>query len=319
MTEHTLRIGSRKSELALEQTYIIERLLKEAYPDLKTEIVTSDTLGDKNLISPLQAFGGKGVFVSELEEALLNGQIDLAVHSAKDMPAKLDQGLCIAAVSKREYPGDVFLTRKDTDMTSFKGERFVVGTSSPRRQCFFKECWKELWENAGAGPAPELVFETLRGNVHTRLNKLETGLYDGIILAQAGLTRLGITETDDLHFYPLDPEHFIPAGGQGILAVEAKAGSPAAKLCEKIDVPEAHVCLDAERGVLAYLNAGCHEPIGVYAQIQENKLILRAAGADAGLSDTNDTKVKHVCITGSCEKEEIEQMIKEIGKGLKRR
>lgn len=313
MTEHTLRIGSRKSELALEQTYIIERLLKEAYPDLKTEIVTSDTLGDKNLISPLQAFGGKGVFVSELEEALLKGQIDLAVHSAKDMPAKLDHGLCIAAVSEREYPGDVFLTRKDTKLDSFKGDCFVVGTSSPRRQCFFKEYWEELWKKNGADPVPELTFETLRGNVHTRLKKLKDGLYDGIILAQAGLTRLGITEGADLHFYPLDPEHFIPAGGQGILAVEAKEGSPAARLCEKIDVPEAHICLDAEREVLAYLNAGCHEPIGVYAHREGDKLILQAAGA---ASRSSGNEVKHVCITGSSEKEDVKRMIKEIGKGL---
>lgn len=318
MTDYTLRIGSRKSELALEQTYIIERLLKEAYPDLKIKIVTSDTLGDKNLISPLQAFGGKGVFVSELEEALLNGQIDLAVHSAKDMPAKLENGLCIAAASKREYPGDVFLTRKDTDLASFKGERFIVGTSSPRRQCFFKEYWKELWESAGTGPAPELFFETLRGNVHTRLKKLKDGLYDGIILAQAGLARLGITEGHDLCFYPLDPARFIPAGGQGILAVEAKEGSPAARLCEKIDMPEAHMCLDAERGVLAYLNAGCHEPIGVYARTEGDKLILQAAGAVPGSSDPYGGSVKHVCITGSGKKEDIDRMIKKIRKGLGR-
>lgn len=215
MTDYTLRIGSRKSELALKQTYIIERLLKEAYPDLKTKIITSDTLGDKNLTSPLQSFGGKGVFVSELEEALLSGQIDLAVHSAKDMPAKLDNGLCIAAVSTREYPGDVLLTRKDTKLDHLKGNSFVVGTSSPRRQCFFKEYWEYLWKINGAGPAPELTFETLRGNVHTRLKKLKDGLYDGIILAQAGLARLGITESDDLCFYPLDPEHFIPAVARG--------------------------------------------------------------------------------------------------------
>ena len=112
MTELKLRIGSRKSELALKQTYIIEDLLKKAYPGLETEIVTSDTLGDKNLISPLQAFGGKGVFVSELEDALLSGEIDLAVHSAKDMPACLEEGLCIAAVSERAYPGDVLVTSR---------------------------------------------------------------------------------------------------------------------------------------------------------------------------------------------------------------
>ncbi len=318
MTEHTLRIGSRKSELALEQTYIIERLLKEAYPNLKTEIVTSDTLGDKNLTSPLQAFGGKGVFVSELEEALLNDQIDLAVHSAKDMPAKLDKGLCIAAVSGREYPGDVFLTRKDTKLDSFKGSQFIVGTSSPRRKCFFKEYWEELWEKNATGSAPTLTFETLRGNVHTRLKKLKDGLYDGIILAQAGLARLGIAESDDLSFYPLDPERFIPAGGQGILAVEAKEGSHAARLCKKIDVSEAHLCLDAERGVLAYLNAGCHEPVGVYARTEGNTLIIQAAGTVSPSSDPSGDGVKHVCITGSVEKNDADRMIKEIGKGLKK-
>ena len=147
--------------------------MKKAYPGLETEIVTSDTLGDKNLISPLQAFGGKGVFVSELEDALLSGEIDLAVHSAKDMPACLEEGLCIAAVSERAYPGDVLVTRADTDFSSFVCPRFIVGTSSPRRQCFLEECWKEVWPvNANI---PEPVFQTLRGNVHTRLNKLKEG------------------------------------------------------------------------------------------------------------------------------------------------
>ena len=128
MTELKLRIGSRKSELALKQTYIIEDLLKKAYPGLETEIVTSDTLGDKNLISPLQAFGGKGVFVSELEDALLSGEIDLAVHSAKDMPACLEEGLCIAAVSERAYPGDVLVTRADTDLycRDFQSKKTVL-------------------------------------------------------------------------------------------------------------------------------------------------------------------------------------------------
>ena len=313
MTELKLRIGSRKSELALKQTYIIEDLLKKAYPGLETEIVTSDTLGDKNLISPLQAFGGKGVFVSELEDALLSGEIDLAVHSAKDMPACLEEGLCIAAVSERAYPGDVLVTRADTDFSSFVCPRFIVGTSSPRGQCFLEECWKEVWPvNANV---PEPVFQTLRGNVHTRLNKLKEGLYDGIVLAQAGLARLGICEGEEFHFYPLDPKHFIPAGGQGILAVEAKTGSPAAKLASVIDCPDAHICLDAERGVLAYLNAGCHEPVGVYARMEEGKLIIQAAGCPGELKDK---KVRHVCVTGNTDRESLEKMIEETGKGLKR-
>lgn len=127
MTELKLRIGSRKSELALKQTYIIEDLLKKAYPGLETEIVTSDTLGDKNLISPLQAFGGKGVFVSELEDALLSRRDRPGCTQCQGMPACLEEGLCIAAVSERAYPGDVLVTRADTDFSSFVCPRFIVG------------------------------------------------------------------------------------------------------------------------------------------------------------------------------------------------
>ncbi len=229
------------------------------------------------------------------------------------MPACLEEGLCIAAVSERAYPGDVLVTRADTDFSSFVCPRFIVGTSSPRRQCFLEECWKEVWPvNANV---PEPVFQTLRGNVHTRLNKLKEGLYDGIVLAQAGLARLGICEGEEFHFYPLDPKHFIPAGGQGVLAVEAKTGSPAAKLASIIDCPDAHICLDAERGVLAYLNAGCHEPVGVYARMEEGKLIIQAAGCPGELKDK---KVRHVCVTGNTDRESLEKMIEETGKGLKR-
>ncbi|RHQ04616.1 hypothetical protein DW993_11820 [Clostridium sp. AM51-4] len=203
--------------------------------------------------------------------------------------------------------------KADTDFSSFVCPRFIVGTSSPRRQCFLEECWKEVWPvNANI---PEPVFQTLRGNVHTRLNKLKEGLYDGIVLAQAGLARLGICEGEEFHFYPLDPKHFIPAGGQGILAVEAKTGSPAAKLASVIDCPDAHICLDAERGVLAYLNAGCHEPVGVYARMEEGKLIIQAAGCPGELKDK---KVRHVCVTGNTDRESLEKMIEETGKGLKR-
>ena len=113
------------------------------------------------------------VLYLKLEEALLNGQIDLAVRQRKGYACQAGKWALYCSCIKREYPGDVFLTRKDTDLASFKGERFIVGTSSPRRQCFFKEYWKELWESAGTGPAPELFFETLRGNVHTRLKKLK--------------------------------------------------------------------------------------------------------------------------------------------------
>ena len=247
MTELKLRIGSRKSELALKQTYIIEDLLKKAYPGLETEIVTSDTLGDKNLISPLQAFGGKRRICIRAGRCPFKRRDRPGCTQCQGYACLLRRRLCIAAVSERASPGDVLVTA-DTDFSSFVCPRFIVGTSSPRRQCFLEECWKEVWPvNANI---PEPVFQTLRGNVHTRLNKLKEGLYDGIVLAQAGLARLGICEGEEFHFYPLDPKHFIPAGGQGILAVEAKTGSPAAKLASVIDCPDAHICLDAERGYL---------------------------------------------------------------------
>lgn len=247
----------------------------------------------------MQSFGGKGVFVSELEEALLSGQIDLAVHSAKDMPAKLDNGLCIAAVSTREYPGDVLLTRKDTKLDHLKGNSFCCRNFQSKKTMFLQGILGVFMESKRVWPGSGTDFETLRGNVHTRLKKLKDGLYDGIILAQAGLARLGITESDDLCFYPLDPEHFILAGGQGILAVEVKEGSPAARLCEKIDVPNAHICLNAERGGTGLLKCRLPRTYWRIRPDRRNKLILQAAGAVSGPSGDG---VKHICITGSCEK-----------------
>lgn len=198
-----IRIGTRKSALALIQTELIAEALGRAWPDIEIEIVTKDTQGDKILDKPLQEFGGKGVFVSELEQAILDGTIDLAVHSAKDIPMELAPGLALVAVSEREDPRDVLVTlkernemgRKHTEggyisaadsrqQTAFSCQKFVIGTSSPRRQLL-----ASLWTiPSGLWPKKALIrCETLRGNVPTRLRKLKEGQYDGIILAAAGL------------------------------------------------------------------------------------------------------------------------------------
>ena len=193
---------------------MIAEQLKNKFPGLQTEILTRDTLGDQLLHSPLQAFGGKGAFVSEFEQALLEGSIDLAVHSAKDMPVSLPEGLVISALSEREDPGDVLILPKTASKTDKK--ELVIGTSSPRRQLQIREQWQSIcgstkWLDKESRP----VCVTLRGNVQTRLKKLKEGACDGILLAAAGLKRLGIEEGEEWRFIRLSPEQFLPAGGQG--------------------------------------------------------------------------------------------------------
>ena len=231
---HILRIGSRKSVLALRQAEMIAEQLKNKFPGLQTEILTRDTLGDQLLHSPLQAFGGKGAFVSEFEQALLEGSIDLAVHSAKDMPVSLPEGLVISALSEREDPGDVLILPKTALKTDKK--ELVIGTSSPRRQLQIREQWHSIcgstkWLDKESRP----VCRTLRGNVQTRLKKLKEGACDGILLAAAGLKRLGIEEGEEWRFIRLSPEQFLPAGGQGILgsAARSTADHPVCALQQK--------------------------------------------------------------------------------------
>ena len=228
--KQTVRIGTRKSELAVKQTCLAADRMKEETPGLEVELVLKQTTGDKILDKPLLEFGGKGVFVSEFEEALQKGEIDFAVHSAKDLPMELAEGLEIVGVPKRADIRDVVVTRMDgiIEEKAGKGEAIVVGTSSLRRKIQIEALGKKLW----GVPA---VCENLRGNVQTRLNKLLEGQYDAIILAAAGLKRLEIlTEADretkvqipekNLCFHYLDWDEMIPAGCQGILAVEGRKG-----------------------------------------------------------------------------------------------
>lgn len=320
---YTLRIGSRKSVLALRQAEIIAAQLKNKFPGLQTEILTKDTLGDRILHSPLQSFGGKGVFVSEFEQALLEGSIDLAVHSAKDMPVSLQDGLVISALSEREDPGDVLILPR----TSLKRENkeIRIGTSSPRRQMQLREQWGTICGSTGCfDHESRPVCLTLRGNVQTRLKKLKEGACDGILLAAAGLKRLEIEEGEDWRFIRLSPESFLPAGGQGILAVETKADTEANRLCSQIDCHNSRLCLTAERRVLEQLQAGCHAPVAVYANLMkkngEQRLRLRGVSGPEHFSELTDEELKkqirRVDLCGTLAEISLTELTDKAGKGL---
>lgn len=296
-----IRIGTRKSALALIQTHLIADELKRAWPDIEVELVTKETLGDKILDKPLQEFGGKGVFVSEFEQAMKEGTIDLAVHSAKDLPMDLGKGLAIAAVSGRGDPRDVLVTMKGAP---WDRQHIVIGTSSPRRQLEAAEYRGQLWPGAGS-----LTCATLRGNVHTRLRKLEQGLYDGIILAAAGLERLDLMENPSYDYKYLDPQVFIPAGGQGIMAVEAREGSHAAMLCQAIDNREGRLCLCLERMVLKLLDAGCHEPIGIYSQITDGRMKVWGISRPGNVT-------RQISLEGEVTDKGLEMLVQQAGRGL---
>lgn len=252
-----IRIGTRTSALAMAQTHLVMAEIQAVDPEATFEIVPLNTLGDRILDKPLLSFGGKGAFVSEFEEALLKDEIDLAVHSAKDMPMELPSGLALLGSLKREDPRDVLVTMKGTTLK----EGAVIGTSSLRRQLQIKQLQK-------------VACQDIRGNVNTRLRKLEEGQYDGLILAAAGLKRLGLDQEEkfDYHYFPC--ETFVPAGGQGIIAVEGREGDALALLMEKVTDQAAQCCLEVERHVLKLLDAGCHEPLGVYSTIEEDKIHL---------------------------------------------
>lgn len=260
----TVRIGTRKSALAIAQTELVANLMKAKFPGLQVELVMKQTVGDKILDKPLLEFGGKGVFVSEFEEALQRGDIDFAVHSAKDLPMELAEGLEIVGVPAREDVRDVVVTRKDSVLEEkiSKRETIIVGTSSLRRKMQIELLADQLW---GGAPAQ---CKNLRGNVLTRLEKLASGEYDAIILAAAGLNRLGeLPEFGRFHFSYLGWMDMIPAGCQGILAVEGKKGNPVNRIAREISEESALLSFRLERRTLALMEAGCHEPIGVCSRL----------------------------------------------------
>jgi len=258
--KETIRIGTRKSKLAMVQTNTIISMLSELAPNTKFEIIPISTIGDEILDKPLVQFGGKGVFVDVFEDALLNGKIDLAVHSAKDMTMELPKGLGILGIPKREDPRDVLVTY---NRQLSEESRAVIGTSSLRRQFQIQKYY-------------QAECSSLRGNVPTRLEKLKKGEYDGIILAVAGLKRLGLMAEEDFKYRIFSTEEFVPAAGQGILAVEGRLEEELSELVSGINDKETAISLMTERRVLEKLNAGCHEAIGVYSEVSAGTLKIDA-------------------------------------------
>lgn len=261
-----LRIGARPSALAQAQAESVRRALA-AQLKCQIELVAISTSGDRTLTPSLAPFGGKGLFIRELEQALAARRIDLAVHSMKDLPAQLDPRFRLVAAPTRENPCDVLITRDGAHLDDLpKGSR--TGTSSPRRRC-------QLLRRR-----PDLIIAQLRGNIDTRLRKLSDGEYDAIVLALAGLNRLGLARR--LALTELHAPHFIPAAGQGALAVEALSGRAIGGSNEidqtvaALNDPVTAAETSAERSVLAELHASCVSPIGVKASLDEAALRLNA-------------------------------------------
>jgi hydroxymethylbilane synthase len=250
-----LVIASRGSQLALWQARWVERQLTAAGHVCRIEIIK--TTGDKITDVPLAQVGTKGLFTKEIEEALLDGRADLAVHSLKDLPTALPAGLVLAAVPEREDPRDAVVGRPLADLPA--GAR--VGTSSLRRAAQLRRL------------RPDLTVESVRGNLDTRLRKLDEGRYDAILLAAAGLQRLGwggrIAEI-------LPPEVMCPAVGQGALALETRVSGPGFDACAALDQAATHAAVVAERGLLAALGGGCQVPIGAHATVVGARLRLQA-------------------------------------------
>lgn len=262
----TLRLGTRKSPLALWQAEHVRARLLEQNPGLAVELVRITTEGDRILDRSLARVGGKGLFIKELEQALLEGRIDLAVHSLKDMTVSLPPGLHLAAILEREDPRDAFVSSRFANLRDLPaGSR--LGTASLRRQCQIRAAF------------PALQVMMLRGNVNTRLAKLDAGEFDAILLATAGLKRLGFEMRIRAR---LEPDECLPAVGQGAVCIECRAGDAATNtLLSRLDHGPTRTCVSAERAFNAELEGGCQVPIGGFAVLEGvNTLYLRGLVGD---------------------------------------
>ncbi len=255
-----LKIATRKSPLALWQAEEVARLLKKYHPDLEIELVTMTTQGDKILDTPLAKIGGKGLFVKELEVGMLEGIADIAVHSMKDVPMAFPEGLHLAVVLERENPRDAFVSNTYKSLAELPLNS-KVGTCSLRRQTQLKEA------------RPDIEILDLRGNVNTRLAKLDNGDYDAIILASAGLLRLGF---EDRITDIISTKQSLPAIGQGAIGIECRSDDEYVNaLLAPLNHPDTALRLTAERAQNTRLNGGCQIPIGGYAELQGDKIYLR--------------------------------------------
>jgi len=256
----TLRIATRKSPLAVWQAEHVARKLTELHPGIHIELKRMVTRGDKIIDSPLSKIGGKGLFVKELEQGMLDGKADIAVHSMKDVPMDFPEGLHLGAIMEREDPRDAFVSNNYPDLTALP-EGAQVGTSSLRRSTQLRERY------------PHLKILDLRGNVNTRLKKLDDGNYDAIILAAAGLKRLGFEKRITAL---LSPEQSLPAIGQGAIGIECRQGDATIEtLIGPLNHSETALRVTAERAMNHRLNGGCQVPIAGFAESHEGRLHLR--------------------------------------------
>lgn len=240
-------IGTRGSNLALAQTVLVSRLLKENGVETSQKIIK--TSGDRFTDRPLHAVAGVGAFVRELDDVMLAGEIDIAVHSMKDMPTIRPPELPTAAVLERDTPFDILLTYDGTPLDELP-EQAIIGTSSLRRAAQVRRY------------RPDLVVQELRGNIDTRLRKLREGQYDGILLARAGLERMGWEIEGEI----LSPDFFCPSPNQGTIAVVTRAGTEAEKAVSELDHPQSRIVTEVERIVITELGGGCTTPVGSYAE-----------------------------------------------------
>jgi len=258
-TSRTLRIATRKSALALWQAEYVKAKLLEHHPRLQVELVPMSTQGDKILDTPLAKIGGKGLFIKELEIAMLEGRADIAVHSMKDVPVAFPEGFGLHAICERENPFDAFVSNTYESLDALP-QGAVVGTSSLRRQCQIRK------------HHPDLIIKDLRGNVNTRLAKLDANEYDAIILASAGLIRLGMESRIRM---PLPESVSLPAVGQGAVGIECRNDdAELIELLSALNHSETHTRVTAERAMNERLEGGCQVPIGSFATLNDNALTL---------------------------------------------
>ncbi len=256
----TLRIATRKSPLALWQANEVKTRLESAHPGLTVELVSMTTAGDKMLDAPLAKVGGKGLFVKALEQALLNHEADIAVHSMKDMPVHLPPGLTLSSYLVREDARDALVANSYQSLAEIPVAG-CIGTSSLRRRCMLHAL------------RPDLVIKVLRGNLQTRLQKLDRGEYDGILLATAGLVRMGLGQRVTER---LSTEMLLPAVGQAIIGIEQRDDDHAVyELVRTINHCPAEICITAERAMNQALNGGCQVPIAGYAELTDSDLRMR--------------------------------------------
>lgn len=294
MTTKKIRIATRKSPLALWQAEFVRQQLVLAHPDLDVEIITMVTKGDIILDVPLAKVGGKGLFVKELERALLDNRADIAVHSMKDVPITFPEGLGLTTICQRGNPHDAFVSNHYVSIDELP-QNAIVGTSSYRRQSQLKAY------------RPDLDIKNLRGNVGSRLSKLDSGEYDAIILACAGLERLQLASRIRCE---IPTELSLPAVGQGAVGIECRLDdSETQELLKAIEHSETHIRVSAERAMNRYLNGSCQVPIGSYATLQGDTLRLRGLVAEPDGSNI-------ICdeITGSAQ--DAEQLGATLGQRL---